>query len=200
MPYSQFTTIGKVKEAFHLTTVEGIRFMSQIEPIQPSATLTAFLEETLPLAAAGSEKARSELIISPILVEVRRILNRQVSLFSGAEFNVDDTSGLNGVCDFLVSRSPELLEIEAPVLMLVEAKKADITLGIGQCVAEMVAAQRFNQAKQQPVTTVYGCVTSGTQWRFLKLEGTTVTIDLLDYPLPPVEQILGVLVWMVQKG
>lgn len=174
--------------------------MSQIEPIQPSATLTAFLEETLPLAAAGSEKARSELIISPILVEVRRILNRQVSLFSGAEFNVDDTSGLNGVCDFLVSRSPELLEIEAPVLMLVEAKKADITLGIGQCVAEMVAAQRFNQAKQQPVTTVYGCVTSGTQWRFLKLEGTTVTIDLLDYPLPPVEQILGVLVWMVQKG
>lgn len=64
----------------------------------------------------------------------------------------------------------------------------------------MVAAQRFNQAKQQPVTTIYGCVSSGTQWRFLKLEGTTVTIDLLDYSLPPVEQILAVLVWMVQKG
>lgn len=200
MPYSQFTTIGKVKEAFNLSTVEGLRFLPQIEPIQPSATLTAFLEESLPLAAAGSEKARSELIISPVLVEVRRLLNRQVSLFSGAEFNVDDASGLNGVCDFLISRSPELLEIEAPVLMLVEAKKADITPGIGQCVAEMVAAQRFNQAKQQPVTTIYGCVSSGTQWRFLKLEETTVTIDLLDYSLPPVEQILAVLVWMVQKG
>ena len=200
MSYSQFTTIGKVKEAFNLTTVEGLRFMPQLAPIQPSATLTAFLEETLPLAAAGSEKARSELIISPVLVEVRRLLNRQVSLFSGAEFNVDDASGLNGVCDFLMSRSPELLEIEAPVLMLVAAKKADITPGIGQCVAEMVAAQRFNQAKKQPVTTIYGCVSSGTQWRFLKLEGTTVTIDLLDYPLPPVEQILGVLVWMVREG
>lgn len=103
MPYSQFTTIGKVKETFNLTTVEGLRFLPQIAPIQPSAMLSAFLEETLPLAAAGSEKARSELIISPVLVEVRRILNRQVSLFSGAEFNVDDTAGLNGVCDFLIS-------------------------------------------------------------------------------------------------
>ena len=199
MPYSQFTTIGKAKEAFDLTTVEGVRFLPQIDPIQPSATLSAFLEESLPLAAAGSEKARSELIISPVLVEVRRLLRRQVSLFSGAEFNVDDAAGLNGVCDFLVSRSPELLEIEAPVLMLVEAKKADITVGIGQCVAEMVAAQRFNQAKQRPMVTTYGCVSSGTQWRFLKLEGATVTIDLLDYPLPPVDQILGMLVWMVQE-
>jgi hypothetical protein len=151
-------------------------------------------------AVGCSRQASLEQCQSPVLVEVRRILNRQVSLFSGAEFNVDDTAGLNGVCDFLISRSPELLEIEAPVLMLVEAKKADITPGIGQCVAEMVAAQLFNQAKLRPITTIYGCVSNGTQWRFLKLEGTTVTIDLLDYPLPPVEQILGVLVWMVQKG
>lgn len=129
MPYSQFTSIGKAKEAFHLTTIEGIGLISQASAIQPSATLTAFLEETLPLAAVGSEKARSELIISPILVEVRRILKRQVCLFSGAEFNVDEALGLNGVCDFLISRSPELLEIEAPVLMLIEAKKEQI-LGI----------------------------------------------------------------------
>ncbi len=57
--------------------------------------------------------------------------------------------------------------------------------------AEMVAAQRFNQAKEQPITAVYGCVSSGTQWRFLKLEGQT---------LPPIEQILSFLVWMVKSG
>jgi len=90
MPYSQFTTITKVKEAFNLTTVEGIRFLPEIDPIPPSLTLSATLEETLPLAVAtGSEKARSELIISPVLVEVRRILNRQISMFSGEDFNVD---------------------------------------------------------------------------------------------------------------
>ncbi|GET43361.1 hypothetical protein [Microseira wollei] len=199
MPYSQFTTITKVKEAFNLTTVEGVRFLPEIAPIQPSATLAAFLEETLPLAVAtGSEKARSELVISPVLVEVRRILNRQISLFSGEDFSVDESVGLNGRCDFLISRSTELLEIEAPAVVIVEAKQAYLKTGIGQCVAEMVAAQRFNEAKKRALPAIYGAVSNGIQWEFLKLVDNEVTIDLTIYPLPPVEQILGFLVWMVQ--
>lgn len=199
MPYSQFTTITKVKEAFNLTTVEGIRFIPEIAPIQPSNTLAATLEETLPLAVAtGSEKARSELIISPVLVEVRRILNRQISMFSGEDFNVDESLGLNGRCDFLISRSTEQLAIEAPAIVIVEAKQADLKTGIGQCVAEMVAAQKFNDAKQKPLPILYGSVSNGLQWQFLKLSGTEVTIDLNVYSLPPVEQILGFLVWMIR--
>ena len=199
MPYSQFTTITKVKEAFNLTTVEGVRFLPEIAPIQPSATLAAFLEETLPLAVAtGSEKARSELVISPVLVEVRRILNRQISLFSGEDFSVDESVGLNGRCDFLISRSSELLEIEAPAVVIVEAKQADLKTDIGECAAEMVAAQRFNEAKKRALPAIYGAVSNGIQWEFLKLVDNEVTIDLTIYPLPPVEQILGFLVWMVQ--
>ena len=199
MAYNDFSTIGKVKKAFDLTTVENVRFLPAIEPITPSSTLVEFLQESLPLAAAtGSEKARSELIISPVLLEVRKILERQISLFSGESFDVDESVGLNGRCDFLISRSPELMEIEAPVVVLVEAKKADLKSGVGQCIAEMVAAQRFNELNSAPITKIYGCVTSGTQWRFLKLVNKTVTIDLNDYPLPPVEQILGFLTWMVQ--
>ena len=200
MPYSQFTSIGKAKEAFELKTLEGGRFLPATEPITPSAALTAFLEESIPLTALASEKARSEGIIYPILLEVRRILHRQISLFSGEDFTVDEAVGLNGICDFLLSRSPEVLEIEAPVIIIVEAKKADLKTGFGQCIAEMVAGQRFNAAKNCPIFTVYGSISSGTQWRFLKLEGKTVTIDLTDYPLPPVEQILGMLVWMAQNG
>ncbi len=90
--------------------------------------------------------------------------------------------------------------MEAPAIVVVEAKKADLKSGLGQCIAEMVAAQRFNEAKKQSFTAVYGTVTSGTQWRFLKLEGQTVTIDLMDYSLPPVELILSFLVWMVRAG
>jgi hypothetical protein len=131
MSYSEFT-LRKVKQAFGLNTIEGKRFLPEIKLIAPSITLAAFLEETLPLAiATGSEKARSELIISPVLVEVRKILQRQVSLFSGAEFTVEPASGLNGVCDFLITRSPEQLEIEAPAVVIVEAKKADLNIGIG---------------------------------------------------------------------
>ncbi|HAX79685.1 MAG TPA: hypothetical protein DCY88_28590 [Cyanobacteria bacterium UBA11372] len=201
MPYSDFNSIRKVKQAFGLKTIEGVVFIPELNLISPSATLTAFLEESLPLAVAtGSEKARSELIISPVLLEVRKILQRQVSLFSGEDFTVDPAAGLSGVCDFLISRSPELLEIEAPAVVIVEAKKADLKLGIGQCIAEMVAAQRFNEANEQPIRCIYGSVTSGTQWRFLKLQDRTVTIDLTDYPLPPIDLILAILVWMVQDG
>ncbi|MEG4984421.1 hypothetical protein QUB08_01375 [Microcoleus sp. BR0-C5] len=201
MSYSQFTTIGKVKEAFNLTVVEGIRFLPEIEPIAPATALQTMLETNLPWAIATStEKARSEAIINPVLLEVRRILNQQISVFSGEEFNVDVAVGLTGVCDFIISRSPEQLDVEAPVIVMVEAKKGDLKVGLGQCIAEMVAAQRFNEAKGRSISAIYGCVSSGTAWRFLKLEGQIVTIDLTDYPLPPVDKILGFLVWMVREN
>jgi hypothetical protein len=200
MPYSEFT-LRKAKLAFGLTTVEAGRFLPPTEPIDPSVYLTESLIEGLPLATAtGSEKARSELIISPILVEVRKILQRQVSLFSGEDFTVEPELGLSGVCDFLISRSREQILIEAPAVVIVEAKKADLKAGLGQCAAEMVAAQKFNEINNIPIATIYGSVSSGTVWRFLKLESKTLTIDLNDYPVPPVEPLLGMLVWMVRDG
>jgi hypothetical protein len=201
MAYSDFKTIGSVKTAFGLTTIEDIQFLPQAIPIAPSEILTAILTENLPLAtASGSEKARSELIISPVLVEVRRQLDRKIGLFSGEDFTVDAEAKLSGRCDFLISRSEEQLEIEAPVIVLIEAKQADLKLGLGQCIAEMVAAQRFNQSKDKPLPVIYGCVSSGILWRFLKLEGTVVTIDLTDYAITPVDRILGYLIWMAEKG
>jgi len=200
MSYSEFT-LAKAKRDFDLSTVEGGRFLPVIDAIAPSSYLTQSLDEGLSLAiATGSEKARSELIISPILVEVRKILQRQVSLFSGEDFTVDPALGLNGVCDFLISRSPEQVFIEAPVVVIVEAKKADLKTGLGQCAAEMVAAQKFNQTNNGTIKTIYGSVSSGTAWRFLKLEGQTLFIDLHDYAVPPVELLLGMLVWMVQEN
>lgn len=200
MSYSDFT-LKKVKQTFGINTVEGNRFLPEIEPIAASATLTDFLAESLPLAiATGSEKARSELIISPVLVEVRKILQRKVSLFSGADFTVDSALGLNGVCDFVLSRSPEQLEVEAPAVMIVEAKKSDLNPGIGQCIAEMIAAQKFNEINNQAISPIYGSVTNGSAWRFLQLTEQTVTIDFTDYPLPPVDVILGILVYMVTSA
>ncbi|HIK32561.1 MAG TPA: hypothetical protein IGS17_14970 [Oscillatoriales cyanobacterium M59_W2019_021] len=200
MPYSQFT-IEKVKQEFHLTMIEGVRFFPEnLEPIVPSSRVQGILEDLPWAIAVDTEKARSEAIINPLLLEVRRILDRQISVFSGEEFNVDASRGLNGVCDFLISRSPEQLTVEAPAIVIVEAKKSDLKSGLGQCIAEMVAAQQFNQAKEYRVATLYGTVSSGTQWRFLKLEGQTVTIDLTDYPLPPIEPIMSFFIWMIKFG
>lgn len=200
MPYSQFT-LSKVVEDFNITIKEGSRFLPEINPITPTPLLQEILKETVPWAiAVSSEKARSEGIINPVLLEVKRQLQGQISVFSGEEFNVDPAAGLSGYCDFLLSRSPEQLFIKAPAVVIVEAKKEDLKPALGQCLASMVAACRFNQQKQQSIPTIYGTVSSGTAWRFLKLEGQTVTIDLTDYPLPPIEQILSFLVWMVKEG
>lgn len=100
------------------------------------------------------------------MLEVRRLLQRQISLFSGEDFTVDETAGLNGVVDFLFSRSPEVLEIEAPAVVIVEAKKADLRTGFGQCIAEMVAAQRFNQAQGQSISTIYGTMALSQAGRY----------------------------------
>ena len=200
MAYSDFT-LRKVKQEFELTTVEDGRFLPEVEPIAPSPILLGLLEENLAWAiAVGTEKAKSEMIVAPTLLEVKRLLNKQISVFSGNDFTVDAALGLSGVCDFLISRSPEQFEIEAPAVVLVEAKRDNLNSGLGQCIAEMVAAQKFNETNNRPLSTIYGSVTSGTAWRFLKLEGKTVTIDVRDYPLPPVETILGMLVWMVREG
>jgi hypothetical protein len=201
MAYSDFT-LKIVKEKFGLTLVEGGRFLPPIPPaILTSLYLSDVLEESLPLAIAmGSEKARSELLISPVLFELRRILNRQMSFFSGEDFTVDAAQGLNGVCDFLLSRSPEQLILEAPVVVIVEAKKDNIKGGFGQCIAEMIAAQQFNASANQPLDTIYGTVTTGNIWTFLKLEQKTVTIDLTDHMLMPVENLLGILGWMLAQN
>lgn len=199
MPYNSFKTIASVKRAFGLKTLEGKRLFPHLPPVSPSTMLSDYLDQTLPLASVGSEKARSELIISPILIETRRLLNQEISIFSGEDFTVDEASGLNGICDFLISKSPEILSIEAPVIVLVEAKKADIAGGLGQCVAEMLAAQRFNYEQGRLIDRIYGVVTNGILWRFMYLTGDTVAIDSIDYSLPPVDQILGVLIWILKQ-
>jgi hypothetical protein len=199
MAYSDFT-VTKVKKAFGISTIEGQNFLPVIQPVQPTSTLVDFLTEAFPLASMlKSEKAKSEFLIGPVLLEVRKYLDRKISLFSGEEFTVDASVGLSGVCNFLISQSAEQLEVEAPVVVIVEAKKADINSGMGQCMAEMVAAQRFNHEAGRLPSAIYGCVSSGILWRFLKLEGQTVTIDAEDYALKPIDRLLGILVWMARE-
>ena len=200
MAYSSFT-LGKVSRTFHLETVRRLGLFADIAPLEPSEPLTVTLERQLPFALAmGTEKAKSELIIAPVLVELCLHFESRVSLFSGIDFNVDATNGLTGVCDFLVSLSPETFDLEAPVIALVEAKNADVKLGVGQCAAEMVAAQRFNAEAGNDLRCIYGATTSGTEWLFLKLEGQTLSVDLGTYHISQCDKILGILTSMVSQA
>lgn len=177
MAYSDFKTINQVKAKFDLT-INLINLFSQSERVEPSEYLKMTLKRNLKVAFDNdTEKARSELIIAPLLIEIREIFKGKVSLFSGRDFNVDATQGLNGFCDYILSASPFTLEIESPVVTIVEAKNESTNVGLGQCIAEMVAAQRFNQARDRMIESIYGAVTTGRVWRFLQLADQTVAID-----------------------
>jgi hypothetical protein len=198
MSYSDFTLQTVVKE-LQLVLNERTNLFAQIPESVLSDYLTMTLKENIPLALAiNTEKARSELIISAILVELRKMLNYHISLFSGVEFNVDPQRGLNGVCDFIITRSPEQFFIYAPAIVIVEAKNENIKGGLGQCIATMLAARLFNAQEDQPISTVYGAVTSGSVWKFLQLVGNTVYIDLEDYYINNAGKILGILLHMAE--
>lgn len=198
MPFSNFT-LSKVKNDFNITTLENQVLFPTIELIQPSELLTQNLKENLSLATAiNTEKARSELIIMPVLIEVRRYLQGKISLFSGVDFNVDFENGLNGTCDFILTRSSEQFFITKPVVTIIEAKRENIPSGLGQCIATMIAAQRFNEQEGEPIDTLYGAVTTGTDWKFLKLTQQTAYIDSSDYFISEVDKILGILVSTLQ--
>jgi hypothetical protein len=174
MPFSDFT-LPEAARTFHLVLEETAPIFATIAEAPVSSLLTATLAENLPLALAiHTEKARSELLIAPILVELRRLLEHRISLFSGVAFDVDAEQGLSGACDYLLSRSSEQLYIRAPVAAIVEAKNDNLKAGLGQCIAQMVAARLFNERADNGVIAIYGMVTTGSSWKPLELKGDAV--------------------------
>ncbi|CAK0779991.1 hypothetical protein CCP3SC15_60025 [Gammaproteobacteria bacterium] len=138
------------------------------------------------------------MIISPILIEIRRLLHHQISLFSGIKFNIDKEKGLLGICDYIISLSAEQLTINAPVIALVEAKNENIKAGIPQCIAEMLAAQLFNQQHENTTDTIYGAVTTGSNWKFLKLKEKAICVDLTEYSIRGPGKIIGIIFAMIK--
>lgn len=183
-------TITYVIDTFQLLFKEA-RLFQQVTPVQPADWLLEVLQRSrrLPLV---SEKARSEFIVAPILLNFREIA-ADVNIYSGTTFDVEPAQGLKGVCDFIISKSEPFPVVRAPVLMMVEAKKNDLDEALGQCAAEMVAARIFNQRHNNAIETIYGCITTGELWQFLKLAGNTLTLDEERIYIEKVDLILGML-------
>jgi len=199
MAYSDFT-LKRVKAEFNLEIIENRSIFSHIQGVEISDYLKETLKRNIPLALAiNTEKARSELIIINILLEIREKFPNQVSLFSGIDFNIDKDKGLTGFCDFIIGNSPEQLYLDSPVITIVEAKNENIIAGLGQCVAEMYAARIYNEKEGRNLIRLYGAVTTGDEWKFIKLENNTISIDLDFYYVSGIEKIIGILVGMVQQ-
>ena len=189
MSYKKFT-LEKLKSQFEIE-IQKQPLFTDIELIEQSA----WLQETLNLAKIiplNSEKAKSELIIMPILAESMKRNREIISLYSGVFMNADDKQGLNGECDFVFSRKPHSYFLESPVFALVEAKNDNIDYGMAQCIAQMLGAVIFNQNHETTTPCIYGCVTTGDDWHFIKLENNLILIDDKRYYLDNVERLLGI--------
>lgn len=92
-----------------------------------------------------------------------------------------------------ISRSPEQYYLATPVVTIIEAKKENIIAGLGQCVASMMGRAFINAREGKSIQTIYGAVTTGNQWKFLKLEGQVAYIDLDDYYLVDIGKIVAIL-------
>ena len=190
MAYSDFT----IEQAIDQFELVPLTVTFNIQTIAASPELNAALKRYLPLATSiSTEKARNELIVTPILLEVRAFFQDRISYFSGRSLTVDSSVGLNGECDFLLSADANQTIVRVPIVVIVEAKNADLTGGLGQCTAQMVGASRFNERRGQ-LHMIYGAVTTGTNWKLLTLEQQQLQISLEEYLVPPqLPSVLGFL-------
>jgi|AntRauTorckE5430_2_1112549.scaffolds.fasta_scaffold31747_2 hypothetical protein len=167
------------------------RLFDNIIEIPPSDWLNNSLSiaEELPIK---SEKARSEMIVVPILVELRKLNNKYFTIYSGETLTADAEKGLKGECDFILAKDTGSFNINTPIIQVVEAKKNDVEIGIPQCAAQLIGANIYNQQRNTNLEQIYGCVTTGDIWQFLKLENNEILIDTRRYYLGNVAELLGV--------
>jgi hypothetical protein len=191
MAYSDFTTLKKVKTLLGISHQLTTLFTEPIIAVTPSEHLLFDIKESEILAPV-TEKSKSELIIVPILKEVRRNNAEKITYFSGFTFDVSAEKSLTGICDFIFGYAPQTLEINTPIFCLIEAKNRTLEEGLGQCAAEMYAAQLYNLQEGDDIPLVYGSVTNGYDWVFLKLEGNSLLIDTQRFTVLKIAELLGV--------
>jgi hypothetical protein len=174
MVYADFTL--ELTEARLGVRAHGDDLFPGLAPVAVPDWLRDFLARGMQLALV-SEKARSEFIVGPILLACRELTGGQLAIFSGQRLDVDPERGLQGECDFILALAEPVPRLRAPIATVVEAKKNDIEAGLGQCVAQMVAARDYNEREGEARPVVHGCVTTGEAWQFLRLAGPDVIVD-----------------------
>ncbi len=199
MPYSDFTTLKKVSQVLGISHRLQPLFTQIIADIVPSEHLLFDLKEAEILAPV-TEKSKSELIISPVLKEVRRNNADKIAYFSGFTFDVLPEKQLTGICDFIFGYAPQSLEINAPILCIIEAKNRTLEEGFGQCAAELYAAKIYNAQEGKNIPALYGAVTNGYDWAFMYLNAEDLLlIDTNRYTILKLSELLGVFQGIIEK-
>ena len=191
MSFNNYKSIANVLADFPLIYQE----QEFIQSLPTTVEINPYFLERLQLVLQegvvfNSEYAICENIISPILLEVWLTYRDKLLLWSHQPLNFDEQ--LSGVPDYIVAkRSPRgKVILEHPYLILVEAKKDNFEEGWGQCLAEMVAAQKLNNNQHN---SVFGVVSNGKMCDFGSLQDNIFTKNVKYYTLENLSALMGAL-------
>jgi hypothetical protein len=129
-----------------------------------------------------NEMARREALISPVLLEISDLTDRQIL----AEYAVSVNEYLKGTLDYYLTDESET------GLLIIEAKQSDLVHGFTQLAVELIALDQWTRS-QSPL--LYGVVTTGDRWVFGVLDraAKTVTEDDREFAIAQLDDLVSVL-------
>jgi hypothetical protein len=196
MAYTDFT-LESIEQKFGVINKSQALF-EPLSALPVSTDLAKALARARKLRVR-SEKARSELLVTPILLEIRELTDEFFTIYSGDNLPADDEAGLRGECDFILAKDTGTFDINYPILCVVEAKKNDLDIGIPQCAAQLIGARIFNLRKGIAPPSLYGCVTTADEWVFMRLTGNELVIDSRKYYLVEIGELLALFVKLIDE-
>ncbi|MDB9526785.1 hypothetical protein PN498_12365 [Oscillatoria sp. CS-180] len=195
MAFSQYKSLGETVQEFQITYTEA-DFISEV----PFSVSDYFREDlSLMMREAvvdNSEAAICENLVYPILKEVWKNYRQKFLIWSQKSLNC--SADLSGFPEYILARRSPLGKVvfDKPYFVLVEAKLDDFDAGWGQCLAEMIAAERLNDGLD---ITVFGIVSNGDVWQFGKLNKTTFTQNSTFYTIQELDRLFAVVNYVFRQ-
>jgi hypothetical protein len=189
MAFTDFKSIAQVQQEYNIRYLEE-SFISYID-LKASEHFQQEFEFNLEnMDVFTSEASRCENVIYPILREVYKSFVHQYTLWSHKSITYDNK--LTGTPDYLISTKSELGKtiLGLPILIVVEAKQNNFIEGWGQCLAELIAAQKMNQNEARPV---YGIVTDGELWQIGRLSLEVFTKEKTRIAVTDLDKLFGMI-------
>ncbi|MCL1473252.1 hypothetical protein [Argonema antarcticum] len=195
MSFSNYKSISAVLKEFQITYTEA-DFI-----IETPFNIPQYFREDLQFVMRegvvnNSEFAICENLIYPVLKETWKCYFQKLILWSHQSLNYDEK--LSGFPEYIIAKRSKLGKVvfEQPYLLLVEAKQDKFEEGWGQCLAEMVAAQRLNA---EPSLIVFGIVSNGKMWQFGKLQSNAFIQHTIPYSIYELDQLFAAVNYIFQQ-
>jgi len=154
---------------------------SATKPLPGLEDLKAQIEATLPYVQLTSETAKREVLVAPVLLRVATLCHQMLRF----EYPLKVNNWLQGNLDYLIRADQQVV--------VVEAKRDDLTRGFTQLAVQMIALSLLENGP----CYIYGAVTIGSFWVFGCLDGRAKLVrkDIGGYKVPDdVEDLVRVLV------